>query len=64
MTALGLPIFDKAIQDANGWVNDVMYELDWTDKHRAFKLLRVTLHTLRDRLHSTKTRILRRSCQH
>ncbi len=27
-----------------------MYELDWEDKHRAFTLLRSTLHTLRDRL--------------
>jgi len=51
MTGLGLPIFDKAIQDANSWVNDVMYELDWEDKHRAFTLLRSTLYTLRDRLH-------------
>lgn len=51
MTGLGLPIFDKAIQDANSWLNDIMYELDWQDKHRAFKLLRSTLHTLRDRLH-------------
>ena len=50
MTGLGLPIFDKAIQDANSWVNDVMYELDWEDKHRAFALLRSTLHVLRDRL--------------
>jgi len=51
MTGLGLPIFDKAIQDANSWLNDIMYELDWQDKHRAFTLLRSTLHTLRDRLH-------------
>ena len=50
MTSLGLPLFDKTIQDANSWVNDVMYELDWEDKHRAFTLLRSTLHVLRDRL--------------
>tara|TARA_R110000772_G_scaffold11226_8_gene35334 strand:- start:6114 stop:6542 length:429 start_codon:yes stop_codon:yes gene_type:complete len=50
MSALGLPIFDKAIQDANIWVNEVMYELDWDDKHRAYTLLRSTLHVLRDRL--------------
>lgn len=40
MTGLGLPIFDKAIQDANSWVNDVMYQLPWEEKHRAFTLLR------------------------
>lgn len=50
MSALGLPIFDKAIQDANIWVNDVMDELDWDDKQRAYTLLRSTLHVLRDRL--------------
>lgn len=50
MSALGLPNFDKAIQDANIWVNEVMDELDWNDKHRAYTLLRSTLHVLRDRL--------------
>ena len=54
MTGLGLPIFDKAIQDANSWLNDIMYELDWEDKHRAFTLLRSTLHILRDRLHANE----------
>ena len=50
MSALGLPIFDKAIQDANIWVNEVMDELGWDDKQRAYNLLRSTLHVLRDRL--------------
>lgn len=50
MSALGLPIFDKAIQDANIWVNEIMEELDWDDKHRAYILLRSALHVLRDRL--------------
>ncbi len=50
MSALGLPIFDKAIQDANIWVNEIMEELDWDDKHRAYMLLRSALHVLRDRL--------------
>ncbi len=55
MSALGLPIFDKAIQDANIWVNDIMDELGWTDKQRAFTLLRATLHVLRDRLQSNES---------
>lgn len=50
MSALGLPMFDKAIQDANIWLNEIMYELDWEDKHRAYILLRSVLHVLRDRL--------------
>ncbi len=51
MSALGLPIFDTAIQDANIWLNEIMDELDWEEKHRAYRLLRSTLHILRDRLH-------------
>lgn len=50
MSALGLRQFDKAVQDANIWVDDLMYKLDWGDKPRAYRLLRSTLHALRDRL--------------
>ena len=50
MSALGLRQFDKAVQDANIWVDDLMDKLDWDDKPRAFRLLRSTLHVLRDRL--------------
>lgn len=55
MSALGLPIFDKAMQDANIWVNDVMDALDWDDKQRAYNLLRSTLHVLRDQLHHNES---------
>ncbi|KLI62918.1 DUF2267 domain-containing protein [Aurantiacibacter marinus] len=50
MSALGLRQFDKAVQDANIWLDDLMRALDWDDKARAFRLLRSTLHALRDRL--------------
>jgi len=50
MSALGLKFFDKAIQDANIWLDDLMDKLDWDDKQSAFRLLRSTLHTLRDRI--------------
>ncbi|WP_114520865.1 DUF2267 domain-containing protein [Altererythrobacter sp. ZODW24] len=50
MSALGLKSFDKAIQDANIWIDELMDKLDWDDKQRAHRLLRSTLHTLRDRL--------------
>lgn len=50
MSVLGLAIFDKAVQDANSWLNAIMDELDWDDKHRAYILLRSALHILRDRL--------------
>ncbi|MGB5075983.1 MAG: DUF2267 domain-containing protein [Sphingorhabdus sp.] len=50
MSSLGLAIFDKAVQDANIWVNDVQAAVGWNDKQRAYRLMRETLHLLRDRL--------------
>ncbi len=42
--------FDKAVHNANLWLKDVMEELDWEDRHRAYAALRATLQALRDRL--------------
>ncbi|NNC71488.1 MAG: DUF2267 domain-containing protein [Sphingomonadaceae bacterium] len=50
MSALGLKIIDKAVQDTNIWLDELMDKLDWEDKQRAYRLLRSTLHVLRDRL--------------
>ncbi|RED16650.1 DUF2267 domain-containing protein [Parasphingopyxis lamellibrachiae] len=50
MSALGLRIFDKSVQDANVWLDEVMEQLGWDDKQRAYRLLRSTLHVLRDRI--------------
>jgi uncharacterized protein (DUF2267 family) len=50
MTMTGLDAFDRAIHKANDWLQDIMYELNWQDRHRAYLALRATLHALRDRL--------------
>jgi uncharacterized protein (DUF2267 family) len=50
MHATGLKEFDHAIHSANTWLKDLMVELDWEDRHRAYHALRAVLHTLRDRL--------------
>lgn len=50
MSALGIKILDKAVQDTNIWLDELMEKLDWTDKQRAYRLLRSVLHVLRDRL--------------
>ena len=50
MSALGLSVFDKAVQDGNIWLNELNKTLDWEDKKRAYRLLRSVLHTVRDRL--------------
>jgi uncharacterized protein (DUF2267 family) len=50
MSATGLPIFDETVQLSNLWLNELMAAVGWDDKQRAYRLLRATLHALRDRL--------------
>lgn len=50
MQETGVSAFDTTIQNTNIWVKDVMENLGWDDKHRAYLALRSVLHTLRDRL--------------
>jgi uncharacterized protein (DUF2267 family) len=50
MSATGLKVFDTTIQTTNIWLDDVMRELGWNDRHKAYHALRSVLHTLRDRL--------------
>lgn len=42
--------FDTTLEKTNLWLRDVMTELDWDDRHRAYLALRGVLHALRDRL--------------
>lgn len=50
--ALGthLEIFDRTMSQTKEWIDDVEYELDSDDAHRAFQVLRAVLHALRDEL--------------
>jgi uncharacterized protein (DUF2267 family) len=41
---------DHAMHTAHTWINDVARELDTEDREFAYRVLRVWLHTLRDRL--------------
>lgn len=50
MSATGLEVFDRTLQATNTWLDDIMHELDWPDRHKAYHALRAVLHTLRDRL--------------
>ncbi len=45
-----LPAFDKAVQKAYEWLDEIGAELGWTDRERAYAALRGTLHAVRDRL--------------
>lgn len=48
MSATGLTVFDETIHLTNSWLNDVMAEMGWEDRHRAYLALRLTLQGLRD----------------
>ena len=50
MSMTGLDVFDRTIHKTNNWLNELMEVLSWHDRHKAYLALRVTLHTLRDRL--------------
>ncbi len=50
MSATGLEVFDRTLQITNVWLDDLMNELGWTDRQRAYHALRSVLHVLRDRL--------------
>ncbi len=50
MSATGLKVFDSTIQTTNIWLDEIMKDLGWKDRHRAYHALRAVLHTLRDRL--------------
>jgi uncharacterized protein (DUF2267 family) len=50
MSATGLSAFDTTLQTTNAWLDDLMNEMGWTDRHKAYHAMREVLHTLRDRL--------------
>ena len=50
MKASDIHTLDHAPQVAAEWLSELCQELDWTDRHRAYRLLRETLHALRDSL--------------
>lgn len=50
METSGITKLDHAPQVAAEWLNALCEELDWTDRRRAYRLLRETLHALRDNL--------------
>ena len=48
MSHTGISVLDNATQDANIWLNGLSKHAHWEDKNRSYRLLRATLHALRD----------------
>ncbi len=50
MSGTNISPFDETIQLSNRWLNELTEAVNWDDKYRTYRLLRATLHALRDRL--------------
>jgi uncharacterized protein (DUF2267 family) len=50
MNEPGISPFEETLQLSNRWLNELMEAVNWDDKYRTYRLLRATLHALRDRL--------------
>ncbi len=50
MSRTGLAVFDETVQLTNIWLKDLMLDLGWEDRQRAYLGLRLTLQALRDHL--------------
>jgi uncharacterized protein (DUF2267 family) len=50
MSALGHRLIDDTVHETNAWLNRLDALTGWGDKNRAYRLLRATLHAIRDHL--------------
>ncbi|MEZ5361876.1 MAG: DUF2267 domain-containing protein [Bryobacterales bacterium] len=42
--------FEKTYRKSEDWLTELCDDLNWNDRHKAYRALRATLHALRDRL--------------
>jgi uncharacterized protein (DUF2267 family) len=50
MSLTGLAVFDNTIHTTNAWLRELMDQMRWEDRQRAYHALRTGLHALRDQL--------------
>jgi len=50
MKFTGFEVLDATIQRSNAWLNELMQELNWTDRRQTYVAFRCVLHALRDHL--------------
>lgn len=50
MSSTGLQVFDTTVQETNHWLGLLSQKIGGEDRHRAYLVLRATLHALRDQL--------------
>ena len=50
MSVTGLDVFDTTVSKTNNWLNELARLLSLQDRRKTYRVLRATLHALRDRL--------------
>ncbi len=50
MSMTGLPVFDTTIQKTNLWLAELMDDMQWDNRQKAYQALRAVLHELRNHL--------------
>ena len=55
MSAKGLEVIDSTVKKTHEWINELRERLDWTSDRDALRLMRVTLHQIRDRISIAET---------
>lgn len=50
MASQGLDVIDHSVHLTHEWINELAGRLDWSSKRSALRLMRVTLHHIRDHL--------------
>ena len=46
----GLPVFDETVHITNTWLHEITSRLGWDDRQKGYRVLRASLHALRDRM--------------
>lgn len=50
MSITGLPVFDETVHATNAWLHEIDSRLGLDDRQKAYRILRASLHALRDRM--------------
>lgn len=50
MSKDSIDVFETTVQKTYEWLKEIMLEMDWDDRYKAYSALKGTLHALRDRL--------------
>lgn len=50
MSTTGLRVFDETLHATNTWLKEITSRMGWDDREKGYRLLRLCLHAIRDRM--------------